>query len=260
MSCLLLHERSLLLYAGVVGTGFTCVNGTDLAVVPQEQCGFNSTYDYTSEFNSSIIANTNFNVSYGDGEFVIGDFGFENVTLANLTVRQQVAVASEAYWFGTGYDSGLMGLAYPLITSEYPGDDPSLDTPTNSIQYDPIMTTMFKQHPEIEPIFSLSLQRSPSINSIVSFGGYIALGGLPPVKNTSSFVTTPLVVWQAPLQTHPDWNTPKVFYSIDVQGVQYQDESGAAANTNQNFTAFVDSGTTLRMSRSYNYCSEPRKN
>lgn len=51
----------------------------------------------------------------GDGEFLSGIFGYENTTLAGLTVNQTIALVNYAAWFGDTVTSGLLGLAYPAL-------------------------------------------------------------------------------------------------------------------------------------------------
>lgn len=66
------------------------------------------------------IPGENFNISYGDGEFLTGILGYEKVTLANITVdRQEIAVVDLAYWNGDNISSGLTGFGYPSLTSAF---------------------------------------------------------------------------------------------------------------------------------------------
>lgn len=127
----------------------------------------------------------NFNIEYGDGEFLTGVLGYENVTVAGITVdHQEVALVNYSYWFGDEVTSGLMGLAYPLLTSAYEGNDPDEDS--TQVEYNPIITTMISDG-LIDPVFSLALDRN-------SDSGYLALGGLPPVNYTGDFATTPILM------------------------------------------------------------------
>lgn len=101
--------------------------------------------------------------------------------------HQQVALVDYAYWFGDSETSGFMGMAYAYLTSAYEGtSDTDPDLLTTQVQYDPIITSMIKQD-LIEPVFSLAFERD-------SDSGYLALGGLPPVKYTGSFATTPILM------------------------------------------------------------------
>jgi hypothetical protein len=64
--------------------------------------------------------------------------GYETVTLGGITVpRQEIAAVDFAAWYGDGYTSGLVGLAYPDITSAYIGTDPHNDSSKNSIPVSP---------------------------------------------------------------------------------------------------------------------------
>lgn len=157
-----------------------------LMFYPQEaDCYFGPVFNGT--FDEGSIKDENFNIEYGDGEFLTGVLGYENVTVAGLTVdHQEVALVNYSYWFGDSVTSGLMGLAYPLLTSAFEGTNTSADSLSTQVEYDPIITTMIKEN-IIDPVFSLALDRN-------SDSGYLALGGLPPVNYTGSFATTPILM------------------------------------------------------------------
>lgn len=98
----------------LAGKGFQCVNVTTEADEPESDCLFASTYSIEPPFKQ--IPDANFNITYGDGEFLRGIFGFEPVTIAGITVQnQQVAVVDFAAWFGDGVSSGLIGVVFPSI-------------------------------------------------------------------------------------------------------------------------------------------------
>jgi hypothetical protein len=41
----------------------------------------------------------NFNVSYASGEFLVGQVGYESITLAGITVpKQEIGLIDYAYW------------------------------------------------------------------------------------------------------------------------------------------------------------------
>ena len=95
-------------------TGFDCVDIETSDPEPESYCGFGPTYTPSSTFTQ--IPDENFNITYGDGEFLTGIIGSETVTLANVTVENQtVAVGNYAAWEGDGETSGLIGLAYPAL-------------------------------------------------------------------------------------------------------------------------------------------------
>lgn len=175
----------------------------------------------------------------------MGDFGREDIQIAGINVySQQVALVNRAFWIGDLVTSGLLGLAYPLLTSAFKANDP-----TTQVIYDSIFTTMIKEK-LVSPVFSLACERNSS-------GGYLALGGLPPVKAGPLFGSTPIrkleILNKTSMLTHYS------FYTIVPDGYIYQGSdrwSGIGSswwsnlfnwphiNTTQ-FPVIVDSGTTL---------------
>jgi aspergillopepsin I len=97
----------------VVEQGFQCVNITTGAPLSEADCFFGPTF--TSDSTFTQIPNENFNITYGDGEFLTGIVGYEDVTLAGIKVRQEVALVNYAAWEGDSVTSGLTGFAYPAL-------------------------------------------------------------------------------------------------------------------------------------------------
>lgn len=98
----------------VVEKGFECVsvsNGSD--VVAESVCAFGPTYTSGSSFKQ--IPNEFFNITYGDGEFLNGVMGTNQITLAGIEVTQEIALVNYAGWTGDGVTSGLTGLAFPAL-------------------------------------------------------------------------------------------------------------------------------------------------
>ena len=142
---------------------------------------FNGTFQYGKK------PDVNFYIEYADLEFLFGDIGFEDVTVAGLTAHNQtVGLVNKAYWDGDEVSSGLLGLAYPSLTDEFPGTNATADNFNNTIEYDPVFTTLYKQK-QIPAIFSLALERNTN-------AGYLAFGGLPPVTPASNFASTPILI------------------------------------------------------------------
>jgi hypothetical protein len=86
----------------MIETGFTCINFTEGvgSTAPESACGFGPTYTITDTFEQ--IPDENFNIFYGTGdEWLNGIMGYEEVTLAGITVKMQVALASLASWYVT---------------------------------------------------------------------------------------------------------------------------------------------------------------
>lgn len=188
-------------------------------VIPQSECGFGLTYD-PSTFRQ--ILDENFNTVYGDGEMLAGAVGYENVTLANTTVPNQIiASVNLAAYNGDNISSGLIGLAYPNLTQAYPGNDPWADDPgiENDIPYSPLFTTMW-QTLGVPPLFSLALARGNDTSN----GGVLSLGGLPQGLNYSSnFISTPIKLMQ--VEEGPDLSNASftsaffAFYAVDVDSI-----------------------------------------
>lgn len=97
----------------VVESAFQCVNEKTAAVLSQSDCAFGTTFVADPTF--SVIADINFNITYGDGEFLSGIFGTENVTFCGINIEQQIALVTLAAWDGDSTTSGLVGLAYPTL-------------------------------------------------------------------------------------------------------------------------------------------------
>lgn len=150
-----------------------------------------------------------------------------------------------AGWEGDGISSGLVGLAFPNITSEFSGSDPSTDSASTQIVYNPIFTNMYTEG-SVAPVFSLAIERNNNT-------GVLAIGGVPSgLTLTAPNASTPfeyLVV---------DGKTENVrqFYSIDVgasidgrtvEGFSsaYRHSSSRRPSRSTQFQVIVDSGTTL---------------
>ncbi|KAF2395913.1 acid protease [Trichodelitschia bisporula] len=209
----------------LVQSGFSCVDASGAAQA-EAACGFGPLYNGSFGAGEKI-ADQNFNITYGDGEFVTGDMGYKDVTIAGLTAsHQEVALGTYAYWNGDSISSGLLGLAYAAITSAYAGTVPSQDTTQEP--YSPVFTTMYTQN-VTSPMFSLALQRGAN-------AGYLALGGLPPVTVSGSWARAPIlqsVVRRTGMAEY-------AFYTLVPDALVYGGRSHA--NSAQ---YIVDSGTTL---------------
>jgi predicted small secreted protein len=126
-------------------------------------------------------------MTYGDGSVVRGPFGYEDVTVAGLTAKkQQISLANKISFDGGRVVSGLMGLAYPIVTSAYNTSSSTgrdIDSPGHRV-YDPLFTTMYKQG-ITAPVFSVVVDGRKGT-------GWLAFGGIPPVDYIPEFVSTPI--------------------------------------------------------------------
>lgn len=105
----------------------------------QSTCAFGPLYQPAKSKTYTVDPNLNFNISYGDGEFLTGTVAFETVNLGGMVVtKQEIGVVNNAAWLGDTISSGLIGLAFPHLTSVYNGTDPDADTAATGIPYNPV--------------------------------------------------------------------------------------------------------------------------
>jgi hypothetical protein len=71
--------------------------------------------------------------------------GYEEVTLADILVKgQEVGVVNLAAWDGDGVSSGLVGLAFPSLTSACPSTSVSADNQAMHAVYPSIIDTILE--------------------------------------------------------------------------------------------------------------------
>ncbi|KAJ5621692.1 hypothetical protein N7528_006475 [Penicillium herquei] len=194
----------------VVKEGFECVDLDTGDETSESDCDFGTTYTVDSTFKT--ISGEIFEIEYGDGEYLYGYMGTETVTLASITVDQEVAIVTEAAWEGDGTTSGLTGLAYPGLTSAY-----SSKTDEEEV-YNPIFTTMYKDG-LIDSYFSLAISRNVS-----GAAGYLTLGGLPPIDFDETFTTTDILITSI-----EGYTKTYDFYTINIDAVTVAGKSLTAA-------------------------------
>jgi hypothetical protein len=161
-----------------VSESFQCVDIETKAPLDQASCGFGPLYDSAiGEFSN--ITDVEFEISYfPEGETLQGSMGYAPITVGGLTVpKQEVALVDYAAWIGDTHSSGLIGLAYPPITSAYLRSNDSVP-----VVYDPIFTTMVKEGIVKHAVFSLAVDRVPPGTSVSTPAGLLALGGLVPAS------------------------------------------------------------------------------
>ncbi|KAJ7027024.1 acid protease [Mycena alexandri] len=223
--------------------GFSCFNLTG-APEPISTCAFGSEgFDTKLSKSFQWYPNTEFALEYGDGESLTGTAAFETVTVGGLTVKhQEIGVVSNASWVGDGINTGLLGLAYPWLTSV------TNSKGGNKLQYNPFFFNAVKQK-QVSPYFSLALNRGTA-SGMRSPGtdphlGYLAFGGIAQVPVTADRVTVPIqgysITTRAPTSSrHPTY----FYYTVDVQKYVFPNSSAVVTASN---STIVDSGTTLNL-------------
>ncbi|KAI8931767.1 hypothetical protein NX059_011407 [Plenodomus lindquistii] len=187
----------------VAAAFFTCLNANNRAPATPTNCGFNASYDPNTSPTWKSIPDFDFSVNYTGGEFLRGELGTEQLGIGGvseggepvLVVEQTIGVVEEGYWVGDGVSSGLMGLAYPALVS---GAD--------TLGYNSSMFSLTAAD-SINPIFSLALSR-PTLDNPTG-GGYLAVGGVPPISYDPDYITTP---------TLPAIANIYAWYSLTVTG------------------------------------------
>ncbi|KAM0544703.1 hypothetical protein ACHAPJ_011690 [Fusarium lateritium] len=242
----------------VVGTGFQCIDSSDNSIQPQSKCDYASTYDTTSTFRPEH--NQTFGVKYGTG-IATGMVGYEDLTMGGIKVTNQtVGIANSTDDIGDGVRSGLLGLAYPQLTSAHPGvnyPNDSLSLIINRAVYDPFLVSMHKRG-LVEPWFSLAIDRLAG-NTSSGHGGYLGLGELPPVDHSDEWTTVPVEVSKSiPKAFYANSKPVLTWWTLTIDAVTWGPASTSSnssstiltSNTTTNSTAFqavVDSGNPRNM-------------
>ncbi|OJJ50737.1 hypothetical protein ASPZODRAFT_54773 [Penicilliopsis zonata CBS 506.65] len=235
----------------VAKTGFICINQTSNLELPEEECEYSShLYNISDTYRQ--IANETFGVQYGDG-IVGGAMAYEDITLGGITVKgQKIGIGERSTPMGDGVNSGLIGLAYPALTSAHPGTNISNTSYFyDRAVYSPLFNTMYERG-LVDPYFSITLARTPQ-NSSSGFGGYLSLGELPPVAHSPNFSVVPVEVTENIPLNFTSGKRVRSYWSISISGATYgpasngsdSDDSSSSSSLTTNstsFQAFVDSG------------------
>ncbi|KAL6691956.1 aspartic peptidase domain-containing protein [Trichoderma pleuroticola] len=209
-------------------TGFKCADlGGDAH--SEAACGFSQ--PYIDGFGRGQIDELHFYLKYGSGERISGPMGYSDISCGGVTVsKQQVGLANSTYWHGNNVTVGILGLAYPAITSAYYGDVGD-EAPWNALSYTPFLTSAISQG-SIDPVFSVALVKN-------STDGVIAWGGLPPMDwQFRGFAKTDLIV--ANLVGQPETAWKYSFYTIVPDGMKWDQTTDTTK-----YPYIVDTGTTM---------------
>jgi hypothetical protein len=232
----------------LITPGFQCASTTDGSLEDESACKFGNTYNSSASSTYRTLNNQNFNVTYADGEVLLGTMGYESYTMGGITIpSQEFGLVDYAAWSGDTMSAGLVGFAAKTLTSAYSGNDPYSDKPGTPLTYNPLFYNMF-QNGGVPPVFTLALNRDQTN------GGVLALGGVPNVPYSPGFASTPII----PVSVNAsDGEYIYEFYTIVVDGFAFSESPTAqfkpAGDTNTHklplvgngTQAIVDSGTSL---------------
>ena len=119
------------------------------APTTQDACAFGTSgFDPSKSSTFKPYPNTNFNITYGGGQYLTGNVGYDTVQVGGLGVKgQEIGLVTKAAWDGDGVSSGILGLASPNLTSVFAGTDPLKDSRrTNShLPYNPFFFTAVQE-------------------------------------------------------------------------------------------------------------------
>ncbi|KAJ5715590.1 uncharacterized protein N7483_012771 [Penicillium malachiteum] len=233
----------------VVKQGFVCIDQTTNLEIAQEACQYGS-QAYIESSTYHVIPNQTFGVQYGNG-IASGVMAYEDVTLAGITVPEQVVgIADHSTPMGDGVNCGVLGLAYPSLTSAHPRK--STDNTTFFFDrevYSPLFNTMYERGLVEEPYFSIALAHTPRNSSAPTFGGYLTLGDLPPVAYKPEFSIVPVEILQNIPPAFTSGKRTRSYWAFTVSAVTYgstqvkSNTSTTSMTTNRTpFQVFTDTG------------------
>ncbi|KAG5928075.1 hypothetical protein E4U53_002750 [Claviceps sorghi] len=195
----------------------------------EADCGFGDAR--VKDFGDGPIDDVHFYLRYGSGEKILGPMGYSDIACGGVTVAgQQAGLANYTYWHGNNFTVGVLGLAYPSITSAYYGAI-GQEASWNAIQYVPFLTNAVMQG-SIDPVFSVTLMKNSS-------DGIIAWGGLPPtLSQYDNYAATDLIVANLIGSAESSWRYS--FYTIIPDGIKWGKMSDETR-----YPYIVDTGTTM---------------
>lgn len=141
------------------------------------------------DFSEGPIRGQHFAARYEDGQSVSGRLGSMDVSLGGLDVPdQEVAIVTEGVWHGNNVTSGVLGMAFPALTSAYSGNDFNNTNQVDEVLYSPFFTSLV-QEGHVQPFWTLAINRNRS-------DGAFGLGEMPPTidLNGSHTAVTDLLI------------------------------------------------------------------
>lgn len=232
----------------VLGSDWICLNDTSNATLPRSDCNFGPT-TYTQSPTFKAVEGEYLGEQLGNGR-VSGALGTDDITFAGFTVSNaSFGVIKNCSNTGDGINSGILGVGYPSMTSAHAG---SFNTAGSNTTFDYNRTTydnLFVQMANdglIDPYFSITLERTP-FDAVTGPGGYITLGGLPPVPHSDDFATVPVVTIPLPEQYWIDGKLQRTWWAANVDGIKYGSASAGMSSGNmtvnsKSFPAVFDTG------------------
>ncbi|KAJ7107916.1 aspartic peptidase domain-containing protein [Mycena epipterygia] len=230
----------------VVHEEFSCfdLNGT---AVPAATCDFGpAQFNPADSPTFTPFVNATFFVRYGSGESLRGPAGFDTVTAGGLSVSQQeIGVPTLNAFLGDGVSEGVLGLAFPGLTSVYTTNNAS---ELVQMQYTPFFLNAMEQKKVKNPFFSISLDRATleqgANDPFDANLGFLAFGGIAPVPVLKTSVTVPVQGYTPHMPGVPS-NAPDaqfLWYTLDIDSFTFR---GSSSVITKNNNTIFDSGSTF---------------
>jgi hypothetical protein len=130
----------------VTNSNFTCVDPNGI-VVPPETCKFGpAMFNPAESATFQLFPNVTFFVRYGSGEFLAGPTGFDTIAVGEFAVAlQEFGVPNENFFLGDGVSEGVLGLAFPALTSVWNVTSRHNASGSNHISYTPFFLNAVQQ-------------------------------------------------------------------------------------------------------------------
>lgn len=228
----------------VMRDDYTCINATSNMVTSEEECLYsNKTYHNSRTYRH--VPDQMFGIQYGGG-IASGEMAYEDVAINGISVKgQKVGIANISTPMGDGVNSGLLGLGYPALTSAHPANHSSNETYWfDRLTYNPALFTMHRRG-LIDPYFSLALAHTPQ-NASTAFGGYMTIGGLPPVQHSSEFATVPVEILENIPKSFTSGKHVRSYWATTISGATYGPAGGNLTTNSTSFQVFLDSGNYIQ--------------
>ncbi|PSR78341.1 aspartic peptidase domain-containing protein, partial [Coniella lustricola] len=217
----------------VVTSDLECVEISTQVPLDQSACGFGPLYNLT-QGQWTNITGLAFEIEYfPELEILDGDMAYAPITMGGITVEQQeVALVDYSAWSGDGHSSGLVGLAYPAITSAINR------TTGQDVEYNPLFSNMVAQGLVSDAVFTIALDQVPQNYSVLAPAGAIAIGGLVPEEYwEGNFTTVDIEVTQ-----NIGAVTELTWYTTTHEFV-FRDARNGTLRSGGTFQSIVDCGT-----------------
>ncbi|KAJ6526493.1 acid protease [Mycena vulgaris] len=236
----------------VIQQGFSCFD-LDGNSQSQDVCGFGSAGFSPTSKPFASFPGVSFNITFSDGEVLLGPVGVDIVTIGGLSVEKQVVpIPTHAAYLGDGINSGIIGLSFPGGTTVFNTTDPLKASKANQIIYSPFflsaLLVAISSSADIiwRSDFSITLDRgSFEQEQNYTFDpnlGFLSFGGIAPVPVLENSVTVPIQGFSTMTTRNGLPGSNLFFYTVEVDSYTFP---GSDKVVTANNNTVLDTGTTV---------------